>query len=456
MFGLGRPRGTFRHGVHPPENKRATDSKPIERMPFVAEYVLPLSQHIGAPARPVVSVGQRVGRGQPIAAPAGFVSTALHAPVTGTVAAIELRTVASGKEAPAIVIKTDPFSSQVVEVDAPARPEPSLSASEVIRAIQHAGIVGMGGAAFPSHVKLQVPAGKKARFAMLNGCECEPYLTCDHRVMVERPDAIVAGLRILLRRTGAERGYIGIERNKPDAIAVLQRACAGEPDLEVVPLAVKYPQGAEKMLIDAVLQIEVPSGKLPIDVEVATLNVGTAAAIADLFSTGQPLIERVVTVTGDAIGRPANVLVPIGTPLRDLLAFCGGVQPHARQVVLGGPMMGTACKSLDISVTKGTSGILALSRAVEPVAEEPCIKCGRCLDACPYFLNPSLLGLLSRNDLVDDLAQAHVLDCCECASCSFVCPSHIPLVQLIRIGKATVRQHQAALAAKALAAKAAT
>jgi Na+-translocating ferredoxin:NAD+ oxidoreductase subunit C len=446
FFGKGSP--TFRHGVHPREWKELTNRLPIERMPFVNEYVLPLSQHLGSPSVALVEPGQRVERGQLIGRPGGFVSTALHAPVTGTVKAIELRPHPSGQRLMAIVLETDPYASQQMVVDRPPAPA-ELSTDELARRVQEAGLVGMGGAAFPSHVKLKVPEGKRVRYAILNGCECEPYLTCDHRLMLERPHEVLRGLELIRRQLGAESAFIGVELNKPDAIEAL-RAAAREradaspgqaPPVEIVPLEVKYPQGAEKMLIDAVFHREVKAGGLPIDIEMVVHNVATAVALTDLFDTGQPLIERVVTVTGPGVRRPANLLVPLGTKVADVLEYCGGLRPETRQVILGGPMMGTAQKSLEIPVTKGTSGILALtSRARLGVEEEPCIRCGRCLEACAMFLNPSRLAQLVRAEAVEELEAMHVTDCFECASCSFVCPSHLPLVQLMRMGKAMVRQ----------------
>jgi len=431
---------TFGHGVHPDELKRATSGLAIERMPFVNEYVLPLAQHTGAPSKPLVLPGDRVTRGQMIAAPDGFVSTALHAPVTGEVESIELRPHPNGHKSPAIVIRTDPFSSQRVAGE-PADGA-ALSAGEFEERVQGGGIVGLGGAAFPSHVKLRVPDGKRVHFVILNGCECEPYLTCDHRVMVERPREVVRGLRLIMNRVGAERGYIGIEENKPDAIELLRSAAEDDETIAVVPLAVKYPQGAEKMLIDAIFHREVPSGKLPLDLEIVVQNVGTAAALVDLLESGKPLIERVVTVVGTGVKRPANMLVPLGTPIQAVLDHCGGLSDDTKQVILGGPMMGLAQKRLDVPVMKGTSGILAFTKSVQMVEEDPCIRCGRCLEACPIFLNPSRLSLLARREHVDDLEAHNVLDCCECASCSFVCPSNIPLVQLMRVGKAMVRQQK--------------
>jgi electron transport complex protein RnfC len=319
---------TFRHGVHPPERKGATDALAIERMPFVEEYVLPLSQHTGAPSKPVVRVGQRLRRGQLIGEPGGFVSTALHAPVTGRVAAIEPRLHPNGKTLPAIVVETDPYDSQRLPESAPVDPM-SLTAAEMADRVQLAGLVGLGGAAFPSHVKFQVPEGKRVELVVVNGCECEPYLTCDHRIMVERPAAVVRGTEIIRDRVGARRATIGVEENKPDAIAALRAASA---DIEVVPLRVKYPQGAEKMLVDAIFHREIPEGGLPLDLEILVNNVGTTAALADLFDRGIPLIERVVTVTGPAVARPRNLLVPLGTPLRAAIEHCGPGPRHIRRL----------------------------------------------------------------------------------------------------------------------------
>jgi electron transport complex protein RnfC len=395
--------------VHPDENKQATEALPIERMPFVEEYVLPLSQHIGAPAKAVVEVGQEVRRGQRIAEPGGFVSVAHHAPVTGTVSAIELRLHPNGKMMPSIVIAADPYDSQRMPEAEPVDPA-DLTPQEMVAQVQQGGLVGLGGAAFPSHVKFQVPEGKRLRAAVINGCECEPYLTCDHRTMVAI-DAL-------------------------DAVA--------PPSVEVVPLRVKYPQGAEKLLIDAIFNEEVPAGGLPLDIEILVNSVGTTAALADLFDRGIPLIERVITVTGPAVAQPRNLLVPLGTQVSAILEHCGGLLPDAREVIFGGPMMGMAQKSLDVPLLKGTSGLLCLDQgAAEPLREYACIRCGRCLDACPMLLNPTRLAQLARAELLDELESYHLMNCFECASCSFACPSHIPLVQWMRIGKALLRNRKA-------------
>ncbi len=435
---------TFRHGTHPAAYKHLSDQCPVERMPFVDEYVLPLSQHIGAPSKAIVRKGDPVKRGQRIADPGGYVSVALHSPVDGVVTGIVLSEHPNGQQVPCIVIRTDRFSPQHLSPSLPA-PYEEMTAAEFIASVQEAGIVGLGGAAFPAHVKLAIPEGKRCRTIMLNGCECEPFLTSDHRTMVEHPGEVIDGLRIVQHFIGADRLVIGIEANKPDAIDRLkeQASSSGLP-VEVIPLAVKYPQGAEKMMITAILGKEVPSGKLPLDVETLVSNIGSIAAISRWFRKGQPLVERIVTVSGTALARPANVLVPFGTPMRDVVEWCGGMTADAARILLGGPMMGMVQKSLDIPVIKGTSGILILTaNEVRDLTRYSCIRCGRCLDACPMFLNPSLLGLLAGKGLWDEMEEHHVLDCFECGCCSFVCPSGIPLVQSFRVGKSILREKKA-------------
>jgi electron transport complex protein RnfC len=425
-------------------------------MPFVERYTLPLSQHTGAPCRPVVRVGERVVRGQLVAEPGGFVSMALHAPVTGRVAAIAPRRHPNGRPVDAIEIETDAFSLQTVATR-PLDPA-GLDADGFVAAVQAAGLVGLGGAAFPTHVKYKLPPGRVVTRLVVNGCECEPYLTADHRTMVERPEAVLRGAEIVARHLGLVETVIGVELNKADAIAALGRAVAeagaGER-VRVVPLAVKYPQGAEKMLIEAIYGLEVPSGKLPLDVGCLVNNVGTMAAIADWFDRGLPLIERVVTVAGPGVRRPANLLVPVGTPVRAVLEHCGGLTADTREVVMGGPMMGSPLASLDAPVLKGTSGLLAFTAAEARVpVEYGCIKCGRCVEACPQFLNPSRLQRLARAGRWEELERGFVMDCVECGSCSFACPSGIPVVQLIRVAKSALREEKARQSARERAAEA--
>ena len=440
---------TFSHGIHPEDYKQLTDNCRVERMPFVDDYILPLSQHLGAPCTPIVQKGNKVKRGQKIAAASGFVSVALHSPVDGTVTGIALAEHPNGQMVKSIFIKADPFSTQQLTPSLP-KPYEEMSVQEFISSIQEAGIVGLGGAAFPAHVKFSIPEGKTCRYIMINGCECEPFLTSDHRAMVEYPDDIVDGARILLHFIKAEKIFIGIEDNKPDAITILRdKAKSSGLPLEIVALKVKYPQGAEKMMITAILDKEVPTGKLPLDVETLVTNVSSVAAISQWFRKGQPLIERIVTVTGTAVKRPANVLVPLGTPMRNVVELCGGITSNTARILLGGPMMGMVQKTLSIPVVKGTSGIVILtSDEVRDLSQYSCIKCGRCLEACPMHLNPSLLGMLAKKGFWEEMEENHVLDCFECGSCSYVCPSGIPLVQSFRVGKGIIREQKAKEVAK--------
>ncbi|MBF8270878.1 MAG: Electron transport complex protein rnfC [Gammaproteobacteria bacterium] len=435
MIGATQGR-TFRHGIHPEEHKEQTLGSLIQRMPFPAEVVLPLSQHLGASSKPVVKSGDKVYRGQLIAAADGFMSVPLHASVTGQVTAIEKRHHPSGKMVEAIIIASDLNSPQTLFNEGPIAWQHS-STKELLTAIQGGGFVGLGGAAFPTHVKFSVPDGKRVRFLLINGCECEPYLTTDHRIMLEYADAILLGIRIVQHLLGAEKTYLSVENNKWDAIRMLRERIPADLACEVIPLQTKYPQGAEKMLIAAVLHREVPSGRLPIDVQVMVSNVGTVAGIGDLFAYGQPLIERVVTVTGPGIKHPSTLLIPLGTRLSDILDYCGGISAATRQVIFGGPMMGSPQARLDVPILKGTSGIVCLTEVLATDRKEyACIRCSACLDACPVFLNPSQLGSLAKNGRYEDMLGLHIMDCIECGSCS------IPLVQRFKVAKGLIRVKQ--------------
>ena len=433
---------SFHHGVHPEHFKDQTVDLPIQRVPFVSRYVMPLGQHIGVPCRPVVERGQRVRRGQVIAEAAAFVSTALHSPVTGTVREIGTFRSGDGRFADGIEIEADPYATQQHEIGTPID-WTSLSLEAFIGEVQRAGIVGMGGAAFPSHVKFSVPDGTRIRYLLVNGAECEPYLTNDHRLMIERPDALLRGAEIVRQKIGADETVIGVELNKPDAIEILrERLTPGQP-VRIVPLEVKYPQGAEKMLIKTIFGKEVPAGQLPRDVEVNVNNVGTIVAIADYFERGIPLIERIVTVSGPGVTYPANLVVPLGTPVREVLRFCGGLKDETKEVIMGGPMMGRPIASLDVPIVKGSSGVLAFTQAETSLGKEyPCISCGRCVEACPYFLNPARLARLSRARLFDEMKDYSIMDCVECGCCTYSCPSRIPIVQLIRTGKDDLRNRK--------------
>ena len=435
---------TFRHGVHPPETKHLTEKAPVRRMPFPAEIVLPLRQHAGRPARLLVKVGDRVERGDEIAAADGFVSVPIHASAAGTVQDIRLCPHPDGSMAESVIIAIDRFSPQVPRPRIVPNWE-GLSPKQVVEEVQKGGVVGLGGAAFPTHVKLLPPEDVPVHTLIINGAECEPYLTTDHRTMVEYPERVQFGIRIMMKALGVERAIIGIEKNKPDAIARLTETLPGDLDVSVLPLTVKYPQGAEKMLIKVVTGREVPSGKLPMHVGVVVQNVGSIACIGEIFETGYPLIERVVTVTGPGVRRPSNLIVPVGTRLRDVLEFCDGLTGDAAQIVFGGPMMGAAQPDLDTPLIKGTTGVVVLTKKeVRSVERYPCIHCGRCLEACPVFLNPSLLGTLAETGRYEEMEASNLMDCMLCGCCSYVCPSHIPLSQMFALGKNMLRKRQAA------------
>ncbi|HET7456068.1 MAG TPA: electron transport complex subunit RsxC [Gemmatimonadaceae bacterium] len=430
----------FRHGVHPPESKELTAHLPIRRMPYPDEVVLPLRQHAGKPARVIVKKGDHVERGDTVATADGFVSSPVHASASGTVTGVEWWPHPDGSMCEAVRIRVERYSAQL------ARPRlvpdwHGLTREEVVKAVQDAGVVGLGGAAFPTHVKLAPPKDATIATIIINGAECEPYLTTDHRVMVEYAERVHFGVRIMMQALGARRVVIGVERNKPDAIAALERTRPADLDVTILPLTVKYPQGAEKMLIKSVLDREVPSGKLPASVGAIVQNVGSVALLAEVFETGLPLVERIVTVSGHGVARPANLIVPVGTKTRDLLAFCGGRTADAAEVLFGGPMMGTAIADLDTPVLKGTTGVVVLTRdEVRDQESLPCIHCGHCLDACPMFLNPSLLGDLAKAGRLEEMASNHLADCMLCGACSYVCPSNIPLAQLFQASKTALRR----------------
>jgi electron transport complex protein RnfC len=426
---------TFRHGVHPPALKDLSAGVPIRRMPFPDEIALPLRQHSGKPARLLVREGDHVERGDKVGEADGFISVPIHASASGTVTTIGLWPHPDGSVAETVLIRVDRYSPQIPRPRIVPHWE-ALSPREVVAAVQQAGIVGLGGAAFPTHVKLLPPDDVKVELLLVNGAECEPYLTTDHRLMVEYPERVHFGIRIMMQALSVNRVVIGVELNKPDAIEALRRTVPPDLDITVQGLTVKYPQGAEKMLIKAVTGREVPSGKLPMHVGTVVQNVGSISAIAEVFETGYPLIERVVTVTGPGIRKPSNLIIPVGTKLHDVLDFCGGITDNVTEIVLGGPMMGVAQPDLDAPVIKGTTGIVALTeKESRPRKTYPCIRCGHCLEACPVFLNPQLLGSLAQVGRFDEMEEAHLMDCMLCGCCSYVCPSNIPLSQMFALGK---------------------
>jgi electron transport complex protein RnfC len=438
-------KNTFKNGVHPPEHKSDTNGKPIRRFPFAPLIILPTVQHIGAPSELVVREGQEVERGQLLGKANGYVSVPLHSPVSGRIRKIANVPTISGKMVPGVYLEAFPFSSQEVMEGTPIDLE-TATADEILQAIQDAGIVGLGGAAFPTHVKLKVPEGKRCDILMINGIECEPYLTTDHRVMLEQSDDILMGIKYLLKATGAKEVIIGIEANKQDAADHLESKIPVGAHVTVKVVPVKYPQGSEKMLITSILGKEVPSGGLPIDVNVVVVNVATTAEIGRLLPHGRGIQERVITITGPGVEKKGNYLIPIGTPLRYVLDQVG-VKDHISEVYMGGPMMGVAVSNLDISIVKGTSGIVVFTdkEVKQKKKVYPCIKCGACVDACPISLNPSKLGILATFEAYDKMATDYnLMDCFECGSCSYVCPSHIPLVQYFRLSKSVVRKRNSA------------
>ena len=433
---------TFKHGIHPPENKADTNNLPIRQFPFASVIILPVVQHIGSPSEIVIREGQEVMRGQLLAKATGYVSVPLHAPVSGTIRKIQNVHTISGKMVPGIYLEAFPSSSQEVMEGTPI--ELSASPEEILQGIQNAGIVGLGGAAFPTHVKLKVPDGKVCKALIINGIECEPYLTTDHRVMLEQADDIFMGIRYLLKVTNAPKCIIGIEANKQDAADLLKSKIPNDLPVTVEVVPVKYPQGSEKMLITAVMGVEVPSGGLPIDVHAVVVNVATTAEIGRLLPHGRGIQERVVTITGPGVKKKGNYLIPIGTPLRYVLEHVG-VDEKISEVYMGGPMMGVAVSNLDISIVKGTSGIVVFTERDVKGKQKiyPCIKCGACVDACPLSLNPSRLGILAKFEAYDEMATNYnLMDCFECGSCSYVCPSNIPLVQYFRLSKSIVRKRK--------------
>ncbi len=423
-------------GVHPPENK-ITASKPIKGLAVPKVVYVPISQHIGIPAEIIVDRKDKVQIGQVIAKSGGFVSSNIHAPVSGTVTKLDKIVDTSGYKKQCIVIRTDAKDeSNFKEVEYPLKKEITLTPEEIIKRISKFGIVGLGGATFPSHVKLNVKSDNKIDCLIINGVECEPYLTADHRLMLEKAEEILVGIQILMHALHVDRAIIGIENNKKDAISTFKKLASKESGIKIAALKVKYPQGSEKQLVRALLKREVPKNGLPLDVGVVVHNVGTIFAIYQAVQHNRPLMERVVTVTGKKLEQPSNFWVKIGTPISDLIDGVGGVPEGTRKIVSGGPMMGKAIKNTDVPVTKGTSGILLISEE-EASRGEPknCIRCGECVDVCPMGLEPHLLMNLSEKGMFEKAVQEDIQTCIECGSCSYVCPSHRPLLDYIRFGK---------------------
>lgn len=426
-------------GIHPPELKLTTNSL-IRQLPFPQNVTIPVAQHIGAPATVIVKKGDRVKTGQLIASVNGFVSTNIHSSVSGTVNKVDTILDTTGYRQTAIYIDVagDEWIDSIDRTP-DLKKECNSTAEEISKKCLEAGIVGLGGATFPSHVKLSIPKGKKCNILLINGVECEPYLTSDHRLMLEKGEEILVGITILMKALSVDKAMIGIENNKKDAIENLTKLSADYKGITVHALKVKYPQGAEKQLIKALINREVPSGHLPVDVGAVVHNVGTAFAVYEAVQKNKPLFERVVTITGKSLTNPGNFLVRIGSPVKSLIEAAGGLPEDTGKIINGGPMMGKALNSVDIPVVKGTSGIVVFPETESKRAEvKPCIRCAKCISACALNLEPHLLATLSVKGLFERAEHERITDCMECGSCSYTCPANRPLLDYIRLGKSTV------------------
>jgi electron transport complex protein RnfC len=436
-------KGSFAHGIHPPERKSLVAEKAVEIVLPPTKVILPLLQNVGAPCEPVVQPKQNVSFEDLVCKGAAPVSACLHSPVTGRVWKISVTTLPNGRHVKAIFIRAEgeqltgrALWEEIYGGDWPTQGLEKFDPQKIITAIYNAGIVGQGGAAFPTHVKLTPDKKRPLDTVLINGCECEPYLNADYRLMIEAPGPVVSGALLIGRVTGAKEIIIGIEDNKPEAVESLKRATSGT-GIKIAVVRTKYPQGSEKQLIMAVLKREVPMGGLPLDVGVVVNNVATAAAVARAVIRGKPLTHRIVSVTGAGIVLPKNLLVPIGIGYGELIKFCGGLTEEAARLIAGGPMTGFAFINLETPVTKGTGGLTVLTREdVRKAEETSCIRCGRCVDVCPMNLVPTRLALASRHNNLDLLEKYNVQACFECGCCAYICPAGIPLVQLIRAGKA--------------------
>ncbi len=428
-------------GIHPPENK-LTSGKKIKKLQVPNVVYVPIAQHIGIPSEIIVDRKDKVKIGQVIAKSGGFVSSNIHSPVAGTVTKLDMIIDTSGYKKQCIVIRTDQKDESNFEIpDFPLKSEITMDQKDILQHITNSGVVGLGGATFPSHVKLDLKNDNLVDCLIINGVECEPYLTSDHRLMLEKSKEIIVGIQILMHALHIQEAVIGIENNKKDAINVLKKAAQSDNRIKVAALRVKYPQGSEKQLIKSILKREVPKNGLPMDVGVIVHNVGTIFAIYQAVQYDQPLIERVVTVTGKKLQKPSNFWVKIGTPISDLIDEVGGLPEGTRKIINGGPMMGKAIKNTDVPITKGTSGILVISEEEASRQEaKNCIRCGDCVFVCPMGLEPFLLMKLAEKGLYEKAANEDIMTCIECGSCSYVCPSHRPLLDYIRFGKNIVKK----------------
>ncbi|MCI7038141.1 MAG: electron transport complex subunit RsxC [Bacteroidales bacterium] len=430
-------------GIHPEENKLSHESA-TQPAPLPKQAIFPMSQHIGAPAKPIVKRGDKVKVGTMIAEAGGFVSAPIFSSVSGTVTKVDNAIDASGYMRPAVIVAVEGDEWEET-IDRSTKLEkledhPDLTPEEIVERIKKAGVVGMGGACFPTFIKLCPPPGAKAECVIINGVECEPYITSDYRLMMEKADELIEGVKILMKGAKVERGYIGIEDNKPAAIKLLAEKLAGNDKIEVVPLAKKYPQGGEKQLVDAVIGRQVPAPPaIPVNVGAIVQNAGTAVAVYEAVMKNKPLFERYTTVTGKKIAKPSNFLVRMGTTFGELIDLCGGLPEGDNKILAGGPMMGKAVNSLDVPVGKGQNSITVLTDSdAHRKPADPCIRCAKCVSACPMGLEPFLLATCSAKHMWDKVEAEDITSCIECGSCQFTCPSHRPILDNIRLGKQTV------------------
>lgn len=430
-------RYTFpRGGIHPPTGKEFTCARATEDLEAPELLYLPLGQHLGAPSQPIVEKGQHVLMGQKIAEASGKVSVPLHASVSGVVKEFTTISLPNGKRSLTVVLENDGENTKAPLLERPQGEPEGVAREEIVALMQQAGLVGMGGAAFPTHVKYALPPDVKIDTVILNGVECEPFLTCDHRLMLEDPQDILLGLRLMVRASGAKRGIVGVEENKPDAILVLEEDMKPYPMLDVKPLVLKYPQGEERLLIKAITGRDVPAGALPSAVGVIVSNVATASSLGRAFRTGMPLIDRIVSVTGPGVDKHGNWRVRLGTPVKELLD--AALWRGTTTVLAGGPMTAPAIFDLNTPVTKGTSGLVALDEQIHEVG--PCIRCGKCAQACPFGKLPMYYERYLEQERFDELEEMGLMDCRECGSCAFVCPAHRPILQTIKLAKARLRE----------------
>jgi len=431
---------TFKGGVHPNEHKEMTENKALEIMPNPKQIVIPLNQHLGKPAKPIVKKGDMVKAGSLIADADGFISAVIHSSVSGKVMKLTRGANVSGSPKDEIVIEPQEIneseSFEPLDLD-------TVTSEQIRERVRLAGIVGQGGASFPTFVKLSPPPDKKVDVVIINGAECEPYLTRDYRLMLERPNDVLTGLTLFMKALGVNKGVVGIEDNKPEAIEIMKEVATKFSGITIVTVKTKYPQGAEKMLIKAIVGKEVPPGKLPTDIGVVIQNVATAIAVSDAVTKGEPLITAPLTVSGKGIKEPKNLIVRVGTALSEVLDYCGGVTEDAVKVVVGGPMMGVAQYDFSAPIMKATSGILVLTEdEVNQHEETPCLRCGMCVDACPVGLEPTRLAKLSQADNLEEAENLGITVCMECGTCTYTCPANIPLVQWLRLGKQRVLKAQ--------------